>query len=197
MEEKRVLWVVLARAQKQAPVGAPDPERMPAADEIRLAQVALQEAMYEKDYDIREVPLAEARLERLQKEASRQATPNRTCSVQSRSRGSKAAGTVGRDFVGRFAEREGFQTSSRIHRDDAFRSTTSKDGWWTNTWSSPMRSGFSSVSPWPSWTSWQTQRQGPLSMHLFFNKRLRARGMQLQAAWQIFTQCTARRHPSS
>ena len=42
-------------------------KRMPAADEkIRLAQVALQEAMDEKDDDIRELPLAEARLERLQ-----------------------------------------------------------------------------------------------------------------------------------
>ena len=44
---------------------------MPAADEkIRVAQVALQEAMDEKEYDIRELPLAEARLERLQKEVA-------------------------------------------------------------------------------------------------------------------------------
>ena len=53
-------------------------KRMPAADEkIRLAQVALQEALNEKDYDIRELLLAEARLERLQKEVatSRPATP--------------------------------------------------------------------------------------------------------------------------
>ena len=53
---------------------------MSAADEkIRLAQVAvaLQEAMDEKDYDIRELLLAEARLERFQKEiaTSRPATP--------------------------------------------------------------------------------------------------------------------------
>ena len=54
---------------------------MPAADEkIRLAQVALQEAINEKDYDIRELPMAEARLERLHKEVatSRPATPGPT-----------------------------------------------------------------------------------------------------------------------
>ena len=46
-------------------------KRMPAADEkIRLVQVALEEAINEKDYDIRELLLAEARLERLQNEVS-------------------------------------------------------------------------------------------------------------------------------
>ena len=43
-------------------------KRMLVADEkIRLAQVALQDAMDDKEYDLREVLLAEARLERVQK----------------------------------------------------------------------------------------------------------------------------------
>ena len=48
-----------------------------ADEKIRVAQVALQEAMDEKDYDIRELPLADARLERLEKEiaTSRPSTP--------------------------------------------------------------------------------------------------------------------------
>ena len=80
--EKRALEVALAKAQKQAeemPVARQievtkefitrAKKRMLVADEkIRLAQVALQDAMDEKEYDLREVPLAEARLERLQKE---------------------------------------------------------------------------------------------------------------------------------
>ena len=80
--EKRALEVALVKAQKQAeemPVARQievtkefimrAKKRMLVADEkIRLAQVALQDAMDEKEYDLREVPLAEARLERLQKE---------------------------------------------------------------------------------------------------------------------------------
>ena len=67
---------VVREREDSWPVGAPDP--VPAADEkIRLAQVALQEAMDEKNHDIREHPLAEARLELFQKEiaTSRPATP--------------------------------------------------------------------------------------------------------------------------
>ena len=82
VEEKRALESALSKAQKQAeelPVArqievtkvfiARTKKRMIVADEkIRLAQVALQDARDEKEYDMREVPLAEARLERLQKE---------------------------------------------------------------------------------------------------------------------------------
>ena len=77
----RALELALSKAQKQAedlPVArqievtkefiAGAKKRMLVADEkIRLVQVALQDAMEENEYDIREVPLAEARLE-LQKE---------------------------------------------------------------------------------------------------------------------------------
>ena len=84
VEEKRALQLALAKAQRQAeelPLARQIKvtkdfvdrvrKRMPAADEkIRLAQVALQEAINEKDYDIRELPLAEARLERFQKEVA-------------------------------------------------------------------------------------------------------------------------------
>ena len=90
VEERRALELALSKAQKQAedlPVArqievtkefiARAKKRMLVADEkIRLAQVALQDAMEEKEYDIREVPLAEARLERLQKEiVPRRQTP--------------------------------------------------------------------------------------------------------------------------
>ena len=78
MEERRALKLALAKAQKQAedlPVARQIEvteefiARMLVADEkIRLAHVALQDAMEEKEHDMREVPLAEARLERLQKE---------------------------------------------------------------------------------------------------------------------------------
>ena len=81
VEKKRALESALLKAQKQAeemPVArqievtkdfiARAKKRMIAADEkIHLAQVAWQDAEDEKDYDMREVPLAEARLERLQK----------------------------------------------------------------------------------------------------------------------------------
>ena len=82
VEEKRALESALLKAQKQAeevPSArqievtkdfiARAKKRMMVADEkIRLAQVAVQDAKDEKDSDMREVPLAEARLERLQKE---------------------------------------------------------------------------------------------------------------------------------
>ena len=84
VEEKHVLELALSKAQKQAeemPVDrqievtkdfiARAKRRMIVADEkIRLAKVALQDARDERDYDMREVPLAEARLERLQKEVA-------------------------------------------------------------------------------------------------------------------------------
>ena len=76
VEEKRALQLASAKVQKQAeelPLARQIQvtkdfvdrvrKRMPAADEkIRLAQVALQEAINENDYDIRQLPLAEARL---------------------------------------------------------------------------------------------------------------------------------------
>ena len=82
VEEKRALELALVKAQKQSeelPVArqieitkefiARAKKRILVADEkIRLAQVALQDARDEKEYDVREVPLAEARLERLLKE---------------------------------------------------------------------------------------------------------------------------------
>ena len=49
----------IARAKKRMTV---------ANEQIRLAQDALQDAMDEKDHDMREVPLAETRPKRLQKE---------------------------------------------------------------------------------------------------------------------------------
>ena len=55
VEKRRALQLALSKAQKQD-------------EKIRLAQVALQDAMEEKEYDMREVPLTEARLEHLQKE---------------------------------------------------------------------------------------------------------------------------------
>ena len=77
--ERRALEAASAKAQKQAeemPVARQievtkdfitrAKMRMLVADEkIRLAQAAVQDAMDEKEYDLREVPLAEARLERL------------------------------------------------------------------------------------------------------------------------------------
>ena len=81
MEEKRALEeLALVKVHKQAkelPVArqieitkefiARAKKRILVADEkIRLAQVALQDARDEKDYDVREVP--QARLERLLKE---------------------------------------------------------------------------------------------------------------------------------
>ena len=79
VEEKQALELALHKAQKQAverPLAHTGHEVFcrqgqetdaDADEKIRLAQVALQEAMDEKDYDIRELPSAEVRLEKLQK----------------------------------------------------------------------------------------------------------------------------------
>ena len=78
-EEKRVLQFSLQKAEQQAealPLSRQiastkefierAKKRIPVADEkIRMARVALQDALDEKEYDSRELPLAEARLERL------------------------------------------------------------------------------------------------------------------------------------
>ena len=169
VEEKRALQLALAKAQKQAeelPLARQIQvtkdfvdrvrKRMPAADEkIRVAQVALQEAMDEKEYDIRELPLAEARLERLQKEVamSRPATrpaptaPDREAEV--------------RRLRAQLAEMQAAQTPIRPPQSSALSADllrqrvpnveqdsprrflqihrTSTDGWWTNTWNSGMR----------------------------------------------------------
>ena len=69
---------------------------MPAADEkIRLAQVALQEATNEKDYDICELLLAEARLERPPEGGCDVTTSNTKPHTRFQSRGSTAACSVG------------------------------------------------------------------------------------------------------
>ena len=79
VEEKRVLELSLQKAEQQAEalplsrqIAATKEfierakKRIPAADEkISVARVALQDALDEKEYDSRQLPLAEARLERL------------------------------------------------------------------------------------------------------------------------------------
>ena len=100
---------------------------MPAADEkIRVAQVALQEAMDEKDNDIRELLLAKARLEQLQKEiaTSRPLTPGPVPSA------SDLEAEVQR-LRAQLPEMQAAQTLTspphfqpiRIHRNYSFRST--------------------------------------------------------------------------
>ena len=80
-EAKKALESILAKAQKQAEVPhtrqieetrefiARARKRILHADEkIRLAEQGVAEAKQEKEYDLRELPLAESRLERLQAE---------------------------------------------------------------------------------------------------------------------------------
>ena len=78
-EEKRVLQLSLQKAEQQAEVLPLSRQiaatkefierakkRIPLADKkIRVARVALQDALDEKEFDSRELPLAEARLEQL------------------------------------------------------------------------------------------------------------------------------------
>ena len=83
VEERRALELALAKAQKQAE-DLPVDRQIEVTNEfikkrmlVRLAQVALQDAMEEKEYDMREVPLSGRSTFRTPSEGNRAATPDR------------------------------------------------------------------------------------------------------------------------